>query len=74
MERHVEAGHFVFGVDEIVSFCSQAFTLTPGDLVFTGTPPGVGVYREPPVLLGDGDEVTVGVEGLGELRNDCAFE
>jgi 2-keto-4-pentenoate hydratase/2-oxohepta-3-ene-1,7-dioic acid hydratase in catechol pathway len=66
--------NFIFGVDEIVSFCSQAFTLTPGDLIFTGTPPGVGVYREPPVLLGDGDEVTVGIEGLGELRNDCAFE
>ena len=65
--------NFIFGVDEIVSFCSRAFTLKPGDLIFTGTPPGVGVYREPPVLLGDGDEVTVGIEGLGELRNDCAF-
>ena len=66
--------NFIFGVDEIVSFCSQAFTLKPGDLIFTGTPPGVGVYREPPVLLEDGDEVTVGIEGLGELTNDCAFE
>ncbi|MGM0604625.1 MAG: fumarylacetoacetate hydrolase family protein [Halobacteriota archaeon] len=66
--------NFIFGVDEVVSFCSQAFTLHPGDLIFTGTPPGVGVYREPPVLLEDGDEVTVGVEGLGELRNGCAFE
>jgi len=66
--------NFIFGVDEIVSFCSQAFTLKPGDLVFTGTPPGVGVYREPPVLLGDGDEVTVGIDGLGELTTHCAFE
>lgn len=66
--------NFIFGVDELVAFCSRAFTLRPGDLIFTGTPPGVGVYREPPVLLGDGDEVTVGIEGLGELRNDCAFE
>mgnify|MGYP000138554051 FL=1 len=65
---------FIFGVDELVSFCSQAFTLEPGDLLFTGTPPGVGVYREPPVLLEDGDEVTVGVEGLGELTNDFAYE
>jgi len=64
---------FIFGVDELVSFCSQAFTLKPGDLLFTGTPPGVGVYREPPVLLEDGDEVTVGVEGLGELTNDFAY-
>jgi 2-keto-4-pentenoate hydratase/2-oxohepta-3-ene-1,7-dioic acid hydratase in catechol pathway len=64
---------FIFGVDELVSFCSQAFTLKPGDLLFTGTPPGVGVYREPPVLLEEGDEVTVGVEGLGELTNDFAY-
>jgi len=66
--------NFIFGVDEVVSFCSQAFTLKPGDLIFTGTPPGVGHYREPPVHLGDGDEVTIGIEGLGELRNDCAFD
>ncbi|WP_436923455.1 fumarylacetoacetate hydrolase family protein [Halosimplex amylolyticum] len=65
--------NLIFGVDELVSFCSQAFTLEPGDLVFTGTPPGVGVYREPPVLLGEGDEVTVGVEGLGELSNVFGF-
>jgi 2-keto-4-pentenoate hydratase/2-oxohepta-3-ene-1,7-dioic acid hydratase in catechol pathway len=65
---------FIFGVDELVSFCSRAFTLEPGDLLFTGTPPGVGVYREPPVLLEEGDEVTVGIEGLGELHNHCAFE
>jgi len=66
--------NLIFGVGELVSFASQAFTLKPGDLLFTGTPPGVGVYREPPVLLGDGDTVTIGVEGLGELSNDCAFE
>ncbi|MFB6119428.1 fumarylacetoacetate hydrolase family protein [Halosegnis sp.] len=66
--------NLIFGIDELVSFCSQAFTLQPGDLLFTGTPPGVGVYREPPVLLEDGDTVTIGVEGLGELTNDCAYE
>lgn len=66
--------NLIFGVDELVSFCSQAFTLKPGDLLFTGTPPGVGVYREPPVLLGDGDTVTVSVEGVGELTTDFAFD
>ena len=66
--------NLIFGVEELVSFCSQAFTLKPGDLLFTGTPPGVGVYREPPVLLDDGDSVTIGIEELGELTNDCAFE
>jgi len=65
--------NLIFGIDELVAFCSRAFTLTPGDLLFTGTPPGVGVYRDPPVLLGDGDRVTVGIEGLGELTNICAF-
>jgi len=65
---------FIFGVDELVAFCSRAFTLEPGDLLFTGTPPGVGVYREPPVLLEDGDEMTVGIEGLGELTNQCAYD
>ncbi|WP_227356266.1 fumarylacetoacetate hydrolase family protein [Haladaptatus salinisoli] len=66
--------NLIFGVGELVSFCSRAFTLKPGDLLFTGTPPGVGVYREPPVLLEDGDSVTIGIEKLGELTNDCAFE
>ena len=61
----------IFGVNELVSFCSQAFTLSPGDVLFTGTPPGVGVYREPPILLDDGDEVSVGIEELGVLRNSC---
>jgi len=66
-------GELIFGIDELVSFCSRAFTLQPGDLLFTGTPPGVGVYREPPVLLEDGDTVTVGIEGLGELTNGCRY-
>lgn len=66
--------NLIFGIDELVSFCSQAFTLKPGDLIFTGTPPGVGVYREPPVLLEDGDSVTIGVEQIGELTNSCAYD
>ncbi len=63
--------NLVFPIDELVAFCSRAFTLEPGDLLFTGTPPGVGVYRDPQVLLGDGDTVTVGIEGVGELTNTC---
>ena len=66
--------NLIFGIDELVSFCSRAFTLKPGDLLFTGTPPGVGVYREPPVLLADGDSVTVGVEGVGELTSEFAYD
>lgn len=64
----------IFGIDELVAFCSQAFTLEPGDLLFTGTPPGVGIYRDPPVLLSDGDAVTVGIESIGELTTTCRFD
>ena len=61
--------NMVFGVAELVSFVSQAITLEPGDLIATGTPAGVGVFRDPPVLLKSGDEITIEVEGLGELTN-----
>lgn len=63
--------HMVFDTDYLVSFCSQAFTLRPGDLIFTGTPDGVGYFRDPPVLMDEGDEIVVGVEGVGELSNPC---
>lgn len=59
----------VFGVAELLEFCSHSFTLEPGDLLITGTPWGVGFVREPPLLLCAGDEVTVGIEGIGELTN-----
>lgn len=65
--------HLIFDVAELVSFCSRAFTLEPGDLIYTGTPDGVGYFREPQILLKDGDSVTIGVEGIGELTNDCRY-
>ena len=55
----------VFGVKEIVSHLSQFMTLNPGDIIFTGTPAGVGDGMDPPVYLAPGDVVRVGVEGLG---------
>lgn len=58
----------------LVAFCSRAFTLEPGDVILTGTPSGVGVFREPPVFLKDGDVVEIEVDGLGVLRNTCATE
>ena len=58
----------VFGVKEIVSHLSQFMTLNPGDIIFTGTPAGVGDGMEPPVYLTPGDVVRVGVEGLGFQR------
>lgn len=59
----------IFGVAFVVSYLSQIFTLTPGDLIFTGTPPGVGMARNPPVYLKHGDVVEVEIENLGVLRN-----
>jgi 2-keto-4-pentenoate hydratase/2-oxohepta-3-ene-1,7-dioic acid hydratase in catechol pathway len=59
----------IFGVGEILAYLSQVFTLEPGDLIFTGTPPGVGFARKPPVFLKAGDVAEVEIEGLGVLRN-----
>ena len=61
--------NMIFSVAEIISYVSRTITLEPGDLIATGTPAGVGVFRDPKVLLKDGDEVTVEVEGLGALTN-----
>jgi 2-keto-4-pentenoate hydratase/2-oxohepta-3-ene-1,7-dioic acid hydratase in catechol pathway len=63
-----------FGVARIISHCSQAFTLEPGDVIATGTPAGVGAFRKPPRYLEDGDRVTISVEGIGDLVNVCRFE
>ena len=63
-----------FGIAEIISFCSASFTLEPGDVIATGTPGGVGAFREPPRFLGDGDRVVVEIEGIGRLENVCRFE
>lgn len=64
----------IFSVAEIVSFLSTGMTLDPGDIIMTGTPPGVGVAREPQVFLKDGDEVTIEIEGLGALTNHVVAE
>ncbi len=58
-------------VPALVEFITRAFTLLPGDVVATGTPSGVGVFRKPPVFLQDGDVIAVEVEGLGRLENPC---
>jgi 2-keto-4-pentenoate hydratase/2-oxohepta-3-ene-1,7-dioic acid hydratase in catechol pathway len=63
-----------FGVAAIISHCSQAFTLEPGDVIATGTPGGVGIFRDPPELLRDGDVVSVTIERIGSLRNPCRHE
>jgi 2-keto-4-pentenoate hydratase/2-oxohepta-3-ene-1,7-dioic acid hydratase in catechol pathway len=59
----------IFGVPFLIAYASNVFTLEPGDLILTGTPPGVGWARDPKVSLADGDVVEVEVEGIGVLRN-----
>ena len=61
--------NLIFGVDEIISHVSRTATLEPGDLILTGTPAGVGVFRDPQRLLRPGDEVTIEIEGIGTLTN-----
>ena len=61
----------IFGIPFLVSFLSRHFTLLPGDIILTGTPRGVGVFRDPPVFMEDGDKVEVEIEQLGRLVNNC---
>ncbi|HZO88701.1 MAG TPA: fumarylacetoacetate hydrolase family protein [Chthonomonadaceae bacterium] len=61
--------NLIFNVPFLVSYLSQVMTLQPGDIVSTGTPGGVGVFRKPPVFLKPGDLVSVTISGLGTLTN-----
>jgi 2-keto-4-pentenoate hydratase/2-oxohepta-3-ene-1,7-dioic acid hydratase in catechol pathway len=62
--------HLIVAVPELVAYVSRVLTLEPGDLILTGTPDGVGVFRDPKVPLRPGDVVEVEVEGIGVLRNE----
>lgn len=69
--RRVQNGStrtMVFGVATLVSYISRFMTLYPGDLISTGTPPGVGLGHKPPLYLKPGDEMRLGIDGLGEQR------
>jgi 2-keto-4-pentenoate hydratase/2-oxohepta-3-ene-1,7-dioic acid hydratase in catechol pathway len=61
----------IHDVAQLVAFCSRAFTLEPGDVIATGTPDGVGYFRDPRVVMRDGDVMTIDIEGIGRLRNPC---
>ncbi|MBW1961770.1 MAG: fumarylacetoacetate hydrolase family protein [Deltaproteobacteria bacterium] len=62
----------IFKVPELVSFLSRHFTLMPGDIILSGTPSGVGAFRQPSVYMKDGDTVSVEIEGIGKLVNRCS--
>jgi len=65
---------FIFDVNEVVEYISGIMTLRPGDVISTGTPGGVGIFRDPPELLEAGDEVDVEIEGIGTLTNHVVDE
>jgi 2-keto-4-pentenoate hydratase/2-oxohepta-3-ene-1,7-dioic acid hydratase in catechol pathway len=64
----------IFPLDHLVSYLSHVCTLEPGDVIFTGTPPGVGMAKKPPVFLGSGDVVEVEIDNVGILRNTVVAE
>lgn len=64
----------IFGVDDLIAHLSQLVTLQPGDLIFTGTPPGVGAARKPPVFIKAGDRMEVEIEDVGVLVNPVVAE
>jgi 2-keto-4-pentenoate hydratase/2-oxohepta-3-ene-1,7-dioic acid hydratase in catechol pathway len=59
----------IFDIPTLIAYISEDITLWPGDIISTGTPSGVGIFRDPPVLLKAGDVVECEVEGIGCIRN-----
>lgn len=67
--QHAATSSWLFDVPQLIEFVTRTITLEPGDLVTTGTPSGVAAFRDPPLWLRPGDEVTVEVEEIGRLTN-----
>ena len=74
MRQSSNTRHMIFDVWAQVAHLSQAMTLEPGDVIFTGTPSGIGAARNPRVFLKPGDVVRVEIEGLGAIENHCVAE
>jgi len=74
MLQNSNTRELIFKVPDLIAFLSSVFTLEPGDIVSTGTPSGVGVARKPPRFLKPGDQVTVKIPKIGELRNPVVAE
>ncbi len=69
LRQDSNTNQLVHNIPALIAFCSAAFTLEPGDIITTGTPGGVGVFRDPPVFLAPGDRVAIEIEGIGRLEN-----
>ena len=70
--QNSNTSNLIFQIPILIAFISSAITLEPGDIIATGTPDGVGVFRKPPVFLKSGDVMEVDIEGLGVLKNAVA--
>jgi 2-keto-4-pentenoate hydratase/2-oxohepta-3-ene-1,7-dioic acid hydratase in catechol pathway len=66
--------NLIFRIPELISYLSHIFTLEAGDIISTGTPPGVGFARKPPVFLAPGDIVEISVSGIGVMKHSCVRE
>jgi acylpyruvate hydrolase len=69
LRQDSRTSNLIFGCQELVEFISQTCTLTPGDLILTGTPNGVGQAQDPPRFLQSGDRVRIAIDGLGEIEH-----
>jgi 2-keto-4-pentenoate hydratase/2-oxohepta-3-ene-1,7-dioic acid hydratase in catechol pathway len=69
--QNSNTGLMLFKLPQLISFLSKNFTLSPGDVILTGTPHGVGTFRNPSVYLKNGDEVVIEIEQVGRLVNTC---
>ena len=69
LRQDSNTNQLIHKVPDLVAYCSAAFTLEPGDIITTGTPGGVGDFRNPPVYLQPGDQIVVEIEGIGRLEN-----
>ena len=72
--QNSNTGELIFKIPELIAFLSASITLEPGDIVATGTPPGVGFARKPPIFMKDGDLAEVEIQGLGVLSNPVRAE
>jgi len=61
--------NMIFGVADVIAYVTRTITLEPGDLIATGTPAGVGAFRDPPLFMKPGDEITIEIDGIGSLTN-----
>ena len=67
--QEASTSELVFKPDDIIAYVTRFVTIKPGDLIFTGTPSGVGCFRKPPLWLKHGDEIVCEIDGIGRISN-----